>query len=133
MSEIEVGEYIRTEKGLIAKTIGFDDDNNFLLDNQQIITKIESKKIKHSKNIIDLIETEDIVVLEYYVAKYKRRITRKFEIFKAGNLISFDNPHCGFLYDVINQKWCEEDGFNIKIKEILTKEYFSANSYKVGE
>ena len=105
MSEIEVGEYIRTEKGLIAKTIGFDDDNNLLLDNQQIITKIESKK----------------------------RITRKFEIFKAGNLISFDNPHCGFLYDVINQKWCEEDGFNIKIKEILTKEYFSANSYKVGE
>lgn len=61
MSEIEVGEYIRTNKGLIARIIDFDDDNNFLLDNQQIITKIESKSIKHSKNIIDLIEVGDYV------------------------------------------------------------------------
>ncbi len=111
MSEIEVGEYIRTEKGLIAKTIGFDDDNNFLLDNQQIITKIESKKIKHSKNIIDLIEVGDYVNGKYV-----------YDVFENANREKVIKIDCmrGYLYQY-------------EIKSIITKEQIAQIEYKVGE
>lgn len=55
MKRIEVGEYIRNNK-IIAKVIGTDDDNNILLDIQQILTKPEEKTVKHSKQLIDIIE-----------------------------------------------------------------------------
>lgn len=59
--EIKVGDYVRITNGIIAKIIGYDDDNNLMLDNQQILTKRESKRIKHSSNINELIEEGDYV------------------------------------------------------------------------
>lgn len=74
-------------------------------------------------------ETDDIVVLEYYVEKYGKRITRKFEAFKYDTLIKFNNIHCDFLYDLNEKKWIEEE-YDIQIKQILTHEQFEQNCYK---
>lgn len=57
---IEVNEYVRTNR-IIARVIGRDDDNNILLDRQQILTKSEEKIVKHSKQLIDLVEVGDYV------------------------------------------------------------------------
>lgn len=120
MSEIKVGEYVRTKRGLIAKVIGYDDDNNFLLDNQQIITKIEAKSIKHSLNIKDLLKEKD------YVNGYE--------------LSEFDDEE-GNLYlgipiydDALMNSFTEIRPLNtIEIKSIVTKEQFEKVIYKVGE
>ena len=87
--------------------------------------------VKHSKNKLELLESEDIVVLEYYVSKYKRRIKRRFEIFKTRELIAFNNAHCNFLYDLSKQKFLDGKGFNIKIKSIVTKEQFKSVEYEI--
>ena len=65
MGEIEIGEYIRTKKGYLGKyqksVEGFDEftdsEGTFMLDIEDIV--------KHSKNIIDLIEVDDYVNGEY--------------------------------------------------------------------
>ncbi len=132
MSEIEVGEYIRLEYGKLDKV----KNNDYYM--QQYI---ECEKglypreniVKHSHNILDLIETDDIVILEYYVAKYKQRITRRFEVFRHNNLISFNNIHCDFLYDLNKKEFVDGKGYNVKIKKVLTKEQFSQIEYKVEE
>lgn len=142
--EIEVGEYIRTNKGTMGQIIekrlgkffkGKDDDeipilkNVYELDIKQWTT--DEYIVKHSKNIIDLIEEDDIVILEYYVKKYRQRITRKFEVGIVYGKIYFDNRHCSFWYDLENKKWGDAKGFNPKIKSILTKEQYEQNSYKL--
>lgn len=119
MSKIKVGEYARTERGVIAKIIGYDDDNNFLLDNQQIITKIEAKSIKHSENQKELIQEGDI--LQYQI--YKLSSFKIGEVKKYKDARSFD-------------EYLGVEGFNlyqITILRILTKERFEKESYKVGE
>ena len=61
MSEIEVGEYIRTKDGHIGKLLNYDENDiyfgdiecNFMIGGMPIV----KEDIKaHSKNIIDLIE-----------------------------------------------------------------------------
>lgn len=137
MQEIEVGEYIRTKKGYIRKVIKRDIDKHILLDigfdGANYLTKIEEKEdvIKHSKNIIKLLESEDIVILEYYVAKYRQRITRRFEIFKHNNFILCNNAHCDFTYDLNKNKWIDGKGYNVKIKSIVTHEQFESIEYKI--
>ena len=125
--EIKVGEYVRTRQGII-----FQATENIKI-NVSIPKKYEKfadEITKHSFNIIDLLETDDIVVLEYYVEKYGKRITRKFEAFKYDTLIKFNNIHCDFLYDLNEKKWTEEE-YDIQIKQILTHELYEANCYKV--
>lgn len=134
--EIEVGEYIRTEFGNIGKYYRPASENADVYcmyigkDGIKYSTRYDSI-IKHSKNIIDLIEEDDIVILEYYVQKYRQRITRKFEVGIVYEKIHFDNRHCSFWYDLENKKWGNGKGFNPRIKSILTKELFNQNSFKV--
>ena len=114
MEEIEVGDWIRTKKGNIDKIACEFDKNNWrskntygelivrCLDNIYLLDDI----VKHSKNIIDLIEVGDFVNGKY-VSKIKE--------YKDGKaLIS--------LIGIIM-----EDG----IKTILTKEQYQANCYTV--
>jgi hypothetical protein len=55
MSELEIGEYVRTDTGFIKKI-----DSVFMLKNLNIF--IDGKKIvKHSKNIAELLEIGDCV------------------------------------------------------------------------
>lgn len=138
MEEIKVGEYIRNNEGYIGKIIKIekntkrDCDTYYVCDSCMASGFYEQIK-KCSKNIIELLEDNDIVTLEYYVAKYRIRITRIFEISKVLklNCIKFNNVHCDFLYNVEENKWINGRGYNVKIKKILTKEQFEQNLYKV--
>ena len=65
--DIQVGEYIRTTDGVIAKVTNKDEDNHLIIDKYyggaKYLTNIDLKEniIKHSFNIIDLIEEGDYV------------------------------------------------------------------------
>ena len=89
---------------------------------------------KVSENIFDLLESQDFVILEYYVRKYGKRIKRKFEIYKTdskSNLINFNNIHCTFLYDLNKKEFVDGKGFNVKIKKVITKEQFENMEFEV--
>lgn len=103
---IEVNEYVRTNR-IIARVIGRDDDNNILLDTQQILTKSEEKIVKHSKQLIDLVEVGDYVNGKH-VQKIKSDRNGKYIL---------------ALIEIIEEQY---------IKTILTKEQYIANCYKVG-
>lgn len=110
---IEAGEYVRTENGKIDKVVS----NNYYMEKY-----IEAEKdfifcnsiVKHSKQLIDLIEVGDIV-----------NDMKVLDIHKPRDLwepieIKVDSKYTNFIL--------VED-----IKTILTKEQFEANCYKGGE
>lgn len=123
---IEVGEFVRT-KSQITKIIGYDDDNNFLLDIQQIITKTEAKNLKYSKNIIDLIEVGDIVngyrVLEIKNSIYEN--SKRILIYRSEK----ENYERWIYIQEYNGKMHTQDD----IKTILTHEQYKQNAYEVEE
>lgn len=65
MEDIEVGEYVRTDDGEIGKVIKIKDDDeysyNYYICDDDRANSIRSMIVKHSKNIIDLIEVGDYV------------------------------------------------------------------------
>ena len=106
---IEVNEYVRTKNGVIDKVDALYGmiENTVHLENQKWF---DIKNIvKHSKQLIDLIEFGDIVNGIKVIYK---------GLDKNNNICSFDNGH-----DEVNKK---------DIKTILTKEQYMANCYKVG-
>ena len=149
--EIQVGEYVRTNQGYIGKLE--DIDKEFMYFDNVIMCyyekapllpinmklpdgtflKAEDYIVKHSFNIIDLIEKGDFVKLEYYVAKYKKRITRFFEISKIDGwqFVGLENEHCHFTYDLEKNRWLDGKGYNPKIKSIVTKQQMEAMEYEV--
>lgn len=113
--KIEVGEYIRTYEGIIAKCVDILPRNikNIQLDNYYGYTmeSIDFEDVKkHSKSIMDLIEKGDIFELEF-PQKGKMTIS---------------------MYDIENFK-LELKKTNVKIKSILTHEQYEENCYKVEE
>ncbi len=110
---IEVNEYVRTNK-IIARVIGKDDDNNILLDTQQILIKTEEKIVKHSKQLIDLIENKDIL---------------KVRIDKTIMFFGIDEGTSNIKYKEIIKSI--ENG-ECELLEILTHQQFESNCYKVG-
>lgn len=138
--EIKVGEYVRTPlQGIYIIShinLNFDDSDYkkvCLCQNAKVgFTSInETKKWKHSKNIIDLIEDEDIVILEYKTPKYRERIERKFIVCKIDDFINFENRNCNFTYKVGDKKIVDKICKNIKIKGILTTEQFNNEYYRL--
>jgi len=126
MSNMEVGEYIRTIDGYIRKIDNVNTDKQkityygkYILDmpykNSQAVAE---KKIKaHSFNIIDLIEEGDYVngnivyeVLDDEIELLSGKIRKKRIHFITGHLIDEN-----------------------EIKTILTHEQYEQNSYKIGE
>ena len=132
MEEIKVGEYVRSRQGYIAKVIKIEEDyciefnksimrrygeeSDMLFLNPEYTYEDErSEIIKHSPNIIDLIEVGDYVngvkieefETEVNTVTKNKRIVAKYEWGK-----------------VIN---------DFEIKEIVTKEQFEAIKYTVGE
>ena len=111
MEEIKVGEYVRTEDGYIIKyddkdinTTIFDEGYieccHLFIDTQEIV--------KHSPNIIDLIEVGDYVNGDK--VRSIDRVDSEYGIVKCSNC---------------NHYW------NYEIKTILTKEQYEANCYEV--
>lgn len=134
---IKKDDYAKLNIGNIVKVIGIKENN---VNKKAIYYGIydddwfDSSAVENfSADIIDLIETDDIVILEYYVAKYRQIMTRRFEVSKIGKMITFENAHCCFIYDLNKKKFINGRGFNVKIKSILTKEQFENISYKVGD
>lgn len=121
---IEVNEYVRTNKGNIGKVVeirlGFNKDTQlyqkiYMLDNG--LWTILEYIVKHSKQLIDLIEVGD------YVNGREVKHIAMFEGFPDyPKLIFVDETH------LIPDDTCEND----EIQTILTKEQFLANCYKVG-
>lgn len=125
MEEIRVGEYVRSKDGIIAKVTRID---NLLLDTDMEIydigglnmmeipiEEVESYIIKHSPDIIDLIEVGDYVngyrVVDITIARHK--------------------PSSGVEIDCSGESedaylWVDE------IKSIVTKEQFESMKYVVG-
>ena len=103
----EVGEYVRTNYGRICKVINNDYfmprylecENEMLIDRTNIV--------KHSKNIIDLIEVGD------YVNGQKVYKITSACIYCVGKAV--------------------QNKFTINIETILTKEQYERNCYKVEE
>ena len=122
---IEVGEYIRTKRGLIGKVnkielkgsgtrfagefitdtiIQFDDGKVYEI-------RVKDKDIvKHSFNIIDLIEVGDIVKLDDEFIEY-----RLIDVFD----------------EIIIEGLKQDIKTGVKINSILTKEQYKANCYTV--
>lgn len=102
---IEVNEYVRTKDGGIGKVIKTL-SNRVFLDNLGYAVLIKDI-VKHSKQLIDLIEVGDYVNGKY-VAKIGQEKSGKYIISLIGIVDNQD------------------------IKTILTRESYMANCYKVG-
>ena len=120
---IEVGEYVRTKKGIIGKlvveTLTYPEPSEWVLatngNHQEVIVECTDYPIKHSKNIIDLIEVGD------YVNGYKVSD-------KEGTLL------------ITNVKGIDRSGYHIPIsqygdgiKSTVTKEQFKQREYRLEE
>ena len=127
MEEIEIGEYVRTKDGRIAQIKSIDYEagiyrfdrtiyiNDFGMKEDVLYNNEMFKKliVKHSKQLIDLIEVGDVVNGMEVLDIYKPRdLWEPIEI-------RVDSRYTNFIL--------AED-----IKTILTRESYMANCYKVG-
>ena len=103
---IEVNEYVRTKDGKIDKLINSNFYMSIYVECEKGLYLIENI-VKHSKQLIDLIEVGDYVNGKY-VAKIGQEKSGKYIISLIGIVDNQD------------------------IKTILTKESYMANCYKVG-
>ena len=119
--DIKVGEYVRTPYNKIEKVIKITKENGWtcVTTNKDAyeLQWLKNNKVKHSKNIIDLIEVGDIV--EYQVNSLSE--------LKVGRVKSYRDARS-------NKEYLGVEGFDITkiyIETILTKEQMEANYYKV--
>ena len=107
MNDIEIGDYVRSKNGSIGKVTKIEDDK-YLYENKELITFI-GNVVKHSKNIIDLIEVGDLLFINgfsYYNFIY-----------------IYDETMLEDLKEVVKK--------DVKIKQILTHEQYMQNCYTV--
>ena len=130
MEKIEIGEYGRTNLGKIIKFVWLQDSEGKTIKNKVIL--INEKKIsndfyyfhkeenivKHSKQLIDLIEKDDYV--------NGSKVLAVMEDMKTGEL------HLEMTFNYTNEEIGDCTIYDKDIKTILTKEQFEANCYKVG-
>ena len=130
---IEVGEYVRTKKGDIRKVIDIlikhivgkgKPYSVYYLDDKRIGYVRSKYIVKHSVNIIDLIEVGDII--DYFSSNLGRNvkievdcINTKEEDYKWGR---------GFVTTTLDEHIFLED-----IKSILTHQQFKEMEYKIKE
>lgn len=122
-NEIKVNEYIRTKRGIIDKAVKILDDYIFL-ESKFFITEYgesftfikKTDVVKHSPNLIDLIQCGD------YVNREKVEKIAEPSLANDYNRLIYCNE-CEGLYKLIL--------FNKDIKEIVTKEMMESISYKV--
>ena len=113
--KIEVGEYIRTKEGIIGKLENINEfrppENKYAVEINEELYFIGDKQlegIKHSKNIIDLIEVGDIVTYWLGAGYYTTRTV-----------------------DVDFLKQIKDTFINKDIRSIVTKEQFKEMEYRV--
>lgn len=127
MEEIEVGDYVRTRNGDIGKVL--DITNVTMQKRKKYLIKWNISKayyitairmVKHSKNITDLIEEGDILRIK---VQYHHKIEPRYilEEIKDKKTATWKN-----LLEQI-------DLCHYEIIEILTKEQYDANCYRLEE
>lgn len=127
MKNIEVGEYVKTNKGNIGKVIGIFDGHCTAKYHIEFQGSVKVKRqylstktiVKHSKCIIDLIETGDII--QYKIKNISTTLETKGYI--EGVVDIEDN-------EMINRIRNDE---NYIIQSILTKEQYEQNCYRLEE
>ena len=125
MSEIEVGEYVRTKNGIIDKVERFSVgccvwhcENGMCIDEcNRIGTHLEDI-VEHSKQPIDLIEVKDVI--KYRINNISTTLETKGYV---EGIVDISDEE--MLQKIKNDK-------NYEILEILTKENYMANCYKIG-
>ena len=110
---IEVNEYVRTKDGIIDKLINSNFYMSIYVECEKGLYLIENI-VKHSKQLIDLIENKDIL---------KVRIDKTIMFFGIDESTS-DTKYKEIIKSIENGE-CE-------LLEILTHQQFEANCYKVG-
>lgn len=110
---MEVGEYARTKNGIIDKVINSNFYMSIYVECEKGLYLIENI-VKHSKQLIDLIENKDIL---------KVRIDKTIMFFGIDESTS-DTKYKEIIKSIENGE-CE-------LLEILTHQQFEANCYKVG-
>ena len=117
--EIEIGDFVRTKSEIIGKVEQIENSLFWLEDGSSY--SLSDKTIKHSKNIIDLIEVGDIVNdykvtdfdLDYFNGNDRREEPKKLAV----------------IFDRFCKNHIKED----KIETILTKEQYEKNCYKIDK
>ena len=127
--EIEIGEYGRTNFGEIIKFAWLEDSEGKTIKNKVILinrNKVsndfyyfhgEENIVKHSKQLIDLIEVGD------FVNGYKV-ISVDYDVMNDTTECIELDLNSNYQYNFISIR---------QIKTILTKEQYMANCFKVGE
>ena len=131
MSEIEVGEYVRTEEGYIGILIEYipnalnylkiDVGKEIRRDNGMSDNYIYTRygfQLKHSKQPIDLIEVKDVI--KYRINNISTTLETKGYV---EGIVDISNEE--MLQRIKNDK-------NYEVLEILTHHQYMANCYKVG-
>lgn len=120
---IEVNEYVRTKNGKIDKVINSNFYMSIYVECEKGLYLIENI-VKHSKQLIDLIEVGDIVNKELVIGIID--ITNdKEEIIGRKLITQYRSAQFSGL-DIRHYIYAND------IKTILTKESYMANCYKVG-
>lgn len=115
--KIEVNEYVRTRAGHIYKITNIDENGLIYWNKIQcgwIEQQLEDIIVKHSKQLIDLIENKDVL---------KVRIDKTIMVFGMDEDTS-DIKYKELIENIENGEY--------ELLEILTHEQFEANCYKVG-
>lgn len=122
---MEIGEYIRSKDGLIGKVEQIGNSLFWIEDGTAF--SLQDKSIKHSKNIIDLIEVGDIV--------------NGYKILEIADSI-YENSKRILIYKSEKEKyerWIYIQQYNGKIHTqddiylILTREQFERDCYRLEE
>lgn len=125
-NKIEVNEYVRTNKGNIGKIVeirlGFNKDTQlyqdiYILDNG--LWTVLDCIVKHSKQLIDLIEDKDIVKIELSEEFVEKKDKKK--LIQIGDIYTKET----LQKDIDN-------GIITRILTILSYNQYTANCYKVG-
>ena len=119
MKDIKNGEYVRFENGVISQMEEGKIIGDFLF----------SEVVRISPDIMDLLEEQDLVKIEFYSPRYEERVTRLFEVtFKDEQYINLDNAKCQFM--LTNGKWSWRDKkLNPVIKSVITREQIEKVEY----
>ena len=130
---MKVGDYVRTEiSSLNLQRIGKIKEiiSEYFI-HTDIGTYDKENIIKSSPNIIDLIEENDLLKIEYFSLRYNERVTRLFEVtYKDKKYINLENAKCEFM--LINNDWTKSDKeLEPIIKSIVTKEQLEEMEYKI--
>ena len=131
--KIEVNEYVRTNKGNIGKIVeirlGFNKDLQLYQDIYKLdngLWTILDYIVKHSKQLIDLIEAGDYINGYKVINIIKNKINNN-KLIAVGNM--------DYEFETVKEL-TETNGIkllgNKDIQTILTKESYMANCYRVG-